>query len=262
MASFGSFSFAQTAYPAHPPLAVSGVSQDVMELFGSRRRRHRRAEKGSRRNTPISTTSRRRAGHFGCCTGRPQNTRRTKGEARRTIAGQTGAAEPPGVQRLAAWEARTVHREVRTQSAVHEQVARFAKERATGALAVLDDAAKRTAARIAVAERCFATVKAPVTSDISRAGAASWDWHPSYWPSPACSSPATSTSCKPGTPGRKKTNAASPKACPRKYGAGAGAATRIHRCHRTALARPAPPHARTPGRQDARTREQHHHQHP
>ena len=45
-----------------------------------------------------------------------------------------------------------MHREVRALSAVHEQVARFAEERAAGAPAVLDDAAKRTAARIAVAE--------------------------------------------------------------------------------------------------------------
>ena len=81
-----------------------------------------------------------------------QNTRRTKAEARRTIAGQTGTAEPTGAQRLAAWEAQTVRREVRALSAVHEQVARFAAERAAGAPAVLDDAAKRTAARIAVAE--------------------------------------------------------------------------------------------------------------
>jgi len=82
-----------------------------------------------------------------------QNTRRTKAQARRTIAGQTGAAEPTAAQRLAAWEAQTVHREVQALSAVHEQVARFAAaERAARAPAVLDDAAQRTAARIAVAE--------------------------------------------------------------------------------------------------------------
>jgi len=81
-----------------------------------------------------------------------QNTRRTKSQARRTIAGQTGTAEPTAAQRLAAWEAQTVHREVRALSAVHEQVAQYAMERATGAPAVLHGAAKRTAARIAVAE--------------------------------------------------------------------------------------------------------------
>src|SRR5208282_2283690 len=76
-----------------------------------------------------------------------QHTRRSKSQARRTIAGQTGATEPTGAQRLAAWEAQTVRREVRALSAVHEQVARFAEEDAAGAAAVLDDAAKRTAAR-------------------------------------------------------------------------------------------------------------------
>jgi hypothetical protein len=45
-----------------------------------------------------------------------------------------------------------VHREVRALSAVHEQVTRYAAEHAAAASAVLDDAARRTAARIAVAE--------------------------------------------------------------------------------------------------------------
>ena len=81
-----------------------------------------------------------------------QNTRRTKAEARRTVAGQTGAAEPTAEQRLAAWEAQTARREVQTLSAVHQEVARFAAERAGDAPAVLDDAAKRRAARIAVSE--------------------------------------------------------------------------------------------------------------
>ena len=45
-----------------------------------------------------------------------------------------------------------MHREVHALSAVHEQVARFAAENAGRARRVLDDAAKRTAARIAVAE--------------------------------------------------------------------------------------------------------------
>ncbi len=45
-----------------------------------------------------------------------------------------------------------MHREVRALSAVHEQVARFAAGHAGRAPAVLDDAAKRAAARIAVAE--------------------------------------------------------------------------------------------------------------
>ena len=45
-----------------------------------------------------------------------------------------------------------MRREVRALSAAHEQAARYAAERAGRAPAVLDDAAKRTAARIAVAE--------------------------------------------------------------------------------------------------------------
>ena len=80
-----------------------------------------------------------------------QNTRRTKAAARRTIAGQPGTAEPDEAQRLAAWEAQTARREVHALSAVHEQVAAFAAERGGRARPVLDDAAKRTAARIAVA---------------------------------------------------------------------------------------------------------------
>ena len=55
-------------------------------------------------------------------------------------------------QRLAAWEAQTVRREMLALSAVHEQVAAFAAGHAGRAQTVLDDAAKRTAARIAVAE--------------------------------------------------------------------------------------------------------------
>ena len=81
-----------------------------------------------------------------------QNTRRTKAEARRTMAGQTGAAEPTAAQRLAAWEAQTARRETQALSVVHEQAARFAAKHAARARTVLDDAAKRTAARIAVAE--------------------------------------------------------------------------------------------------------------
>ena len=132
---------------------VGGVSQDVMDLFSSRavavtgELKRLAQEYESKHGKPLSRRTlwllHQQAG---------QNTRRTKAEARRTIAGQTGTAEPTGAQRLAAWEAQTVRREVRVLSAVHEQVARFAADRAAGAPAVLDDAAKRTAARIAVAE--------------------------------------------------------------------------------------------------------------
>ena len=129
---------------------VGGVSQDVMDLFSSRA-------------VAVTGELDRLAREYQSVHGKPpsrrtlwllhqqagQNTRRTKAEARRTIAGQTGTAEPTAAQRFSAWEAQTVQREVHAVSAVHEQVAAFAAGRAP---AVLGDAAKRTAARIAVAE--------------------------------------------------------------------------------------------------------------
>ena len=131
---------------------VGGVSQDVMDLFSSRA-------------VAVTGELGRLAREYEAMHGRPpsrrtlwllhqqagQNTRRTKAQARRTIAGQTGAAEPTAAQRLAAWETQTVQREAQALSAVHEQVAAFAAGRAGRASAVLDDTAKRTAARIAVA---------------------------------------------------------------------------------------------------------------
>ena len=133
---------------------VGGVSQDVLDLFSSRA-------------VAVTGELDRLAREYQAAHGKPpsrrtlwllhqqagQNTRRSKAEARRTIAGQTGTAEPTEAQRLAAWEAQTVRREVHALSAVHEQVPAFAAgQRAVRARAVLDDAAKRTAARIAVAE--------------------------------------------------------------------------------------------------------------
>jgi hypothetical protein len=132
---------------------VGGVPQDVMDLFSSR----------SRALTPELKTL---IGQYQKIHGKPpskrtiwllgqqaaQNTRRTKAQARRTVAGQTGTAEPTEAQRLAAWEAQTTQREVQALSAVHQEVARFAAACAGRAPAVLDDAAKRRAARIAVAE--------------------------------------------------------------------------------------------------------------
>jgi TrwC relaxase/AAA domain len=132
---------------------VGGVSQDVMDLFSSRAvavtgeldrlAREYQAVHGRAPSRRTLWLLHQQAG---------QNTRRTKAQARRTIAGQTGTEEPTAAQRLAAWEAQTARREVHALSAVHEQVAAFAAERAARAPAVLDDAAKRTAARIAVAE--------------------------------------------------------------------------------------------------------------
>jgi conjugative relaxase-like TrwC/TraI family protein len=132
---------------------VGGVSQDVIDLFSSRAvavtgeldrlAREYQAVHGGPPSRRTLWLLHQQAG---------QNTRRSKSAARRTIAGRTGAAEPTAAQRLAAWEAQTVHREVHALSAVHEQVAAFAAGRAGRARAVLDDAAKRRAARIAVAE--------------------------------------------------------------------------------------------------------------
>ena len=132
---------------------VGGVSQDVIDLFSSRA-------------VAVTGELDRLARDYEAAHGRPpsrrtlwllhqqagQNTRRTKAEARRTIAGQTGTDEPTAAQRLAAWEAQTARREVQALSAVYGQVAAFAAGRAGRTRAVLDDAAKRTAARIAVAE--------------------------------------------------------------------------------------------------------------
>src|ERR1035437_7950625 len=130
-----------------------GVPQDVMDLFSSRA-------------VAVTGETGRLAREYQAVHGKPpsrwplwllhpqagQRTPRTQTEARRTLNGQTGAPEPTAAQRLAAWETQTVHRELAALSAGHGQVAAFAAEHANRALAVLDDAAKRTAARIAVAE--------------------------------------------------------------------------------------------------------------
>jgi hypothetical protein len=128
---------------------VGGVSQDVMDLFSSRSRAltpELKALIGQYQTTHGKAPSKRTIWLLGQQAA--QNTRRTKAQARRIVAGQTGTAEPTQAQRLAAWEAQTTQREVQALSAVHQEVARCA----AGAPAVLDDAAKRRAARIAVAE--------------------------------------------------------------------------------------------------------------
>jgi len=92
---------------------VGGVSQQVMDLSSSR----------SRALTPELTQM---IQQYTQKHGKPpskrtiwllgqqaaQNTRRTKAEARRAVAGQTGAAEPSNAQRLDAWEAQTAREEV------------------------------------------------------------------------------------------------------------------------------------------------------
>jgi hypothetical protein len=133
---------------------IGGVGQDVKDLFSSRAiavtgevdrlARDYQAVHGKAPSRRTLWLLHQQAG---------QNTRRTKAQARRTIAGQTGAAEPTEAQRLAAWEAQTARREVQALSAVHAHVMSFAaSHRAARACAALGDAAKRRAARIAVAE--------------------------------------------------------------------------------------------------------------
>ena len=132
---------------------VGGVSQDIMDLFSSRSRAltpELKALISQYQTTHGRPPSKRTIWLLGQQAAR--NTRRIKAEARRTVAGHTGTAEPTAAQRLAAWEAQTTQREVQELSAVHREVARFAAAHAGRAGAVLDDAAKRRAARIAVAE--------------------------------------------------------------------------------------------------------------
>jgi hypothetical protein len=131
---------------------IGGVPQDVMDLFSSRA-------------VAVTSETGRLARDYEAVHGRPpsrrtlwllhqqsgQRTRRTKAEARRALAGQTGATEPTAAQRLAAWQAQTMHRELAALSVVHGQVTAFAAACA-GRAPALDDAAKRFAARIAVAE--------------------------------------------------------------------------------------------------------------
>ena len=145
--------YAMVARPDGNGAEIGGVSQQVMDLFSSRAvavtgelKRLAREYEDKHGKPPSRRTLwllHQQAG---------QNTRRTKSQARRTIAGHTGAAEPTEALRLAAWEAQTAHREVHALSAVHEQVARFTAGNAERARRVLDDPARRTAARIAVAE--------------------------------------------------------------------------------------------------------------
>jgi conjugative relaxase-like TrwC/TraI family protein len=132
---------------------VGGAGQDVMDTFSSR-------------SVAITGELRRLAADYEASHGGPpsrrtlwllhqqagQNTRRSKNAARRTLAGQTGSAEPTDAERLAAWEAQTTRREIQALSQVHEQVASYAAGHGSQRPFVLDDAAKRKAARIAVAE--------------------------------------------------------------------------------------------------------------
>jgi conjugative relaxase-like TrwC/TraI family protein len=132
---------------------VGGVSQDVTDLFSSR----------SRALTPqlqalidqyVKTHGKQPSKRTVWLLGQQaaQNTRRSKAEARRTAGGQAGSAEPTAAERFAAWETQTTRREVQALSQVHQQAEEYAAGRAGQPPAVLDDAARQRAARIAVAE--------------------------------------------------------------------------------------------------------------
>ena len=132
---------------------IGGVAQDVMDLFSSRAvaitgelKRLAEEYEAAHGTSPSKRTLwllHQQAG---------QNTRRTKKDARRTIAGQSGSEEPTEDERFAAWETQTTRREIQTLSQVHGQAAQYTDSHAGRPPAVLDDAAKRRAARIAVAE--------------------------------------------------------------------------------------------------------------
>jgi flagellar biosynthesis GTPase FlhF len=132
---------------------VGGVGQDVRDLFSSR-------------SVAVTGELKRLAAEYEAGHGIPpsrrtlwllhqqagQNTRRSKSEARRTVAGRTGSEEPDKGQRLAAWEAQTTREETQALSQVHGQVARYAAEHAELEQVALCAEDKRRAARIAVAE--------------------------------------------------------------------------------------------------------------
>jgi hypothetical protein len=79
-----------------------------------------------------------------------QNTRKTKADARKTLAGKTGAAEPTEAERMASWDRQTAAAEMQVLSSVHGTVRAHSAVR--GDPVALDDTARAKAARIAVAE--------------------------------------------------------------------------------------------------------------
>ena len=131
---------------------VGGVSREVMETFSSRA-------------VAVTGELKRLAEEYERAHGKPpsartlwllhqqagQNTRKSTDEAKRTVAGKTGSAEPTTAERLAAWERQTTAREVQALSDVHEAAEAFARQPEPRAKPVLDADAKARAARIAVA---------------------------------------------------------------------------------------------------------------
>ncbi len=130
---------------------VGGVSKDVMDLFSSR-------------NRAITPELARLIDQYTEAKGHPpskrtiwllgqqaaQNTRRTKAQARRMVAGATGQDEPTEAERLAGWERQVAREEIRALSRVHQDARAYAA--AHRGHPYIDEHDKARAARIAVAE--------------------------------------------------------------------------------------------------------------
>jgi hypothetical protein len=130
---------------------VGGVSKDVMDLFSSR-------------NRAITPELARLIDQYTKAKGHPpskrtvwllgqqaaQNTRRSKAQARRMVAGTTGAEEPTEAERLAGWERQVAREEIHALSHVHADARAHAA--AHPAVTDIGEDDKSRAARIAVAE--------------------------------------------------------------------------------------------------------------
>jgi hypothetical protein len=130
---------------------IGGVSQDVMDLFSSR-------------NRAITPELARLIEQYTKAKGHPpskrtiwllgqqaaQNTRRSKAQARRMVAGTTGKEEPTEAERLAGWERQVARDELRALSHVHRDARAYAAAHRT--VPHVDEHDKARAARIAVAE--------------------------------------------------------------------------------------------------------------
>jgi TrwC relaxase/AAA domain len=130
---------------------VGGVSKDVMDVFSSR-------------NRAITPELARLIDQYAKAKGHPpskrtiwllgqqaaQNTRRTKAQARRMVAGATGAEEPTEAERLAGWERQVAREEMEALSQVHAEARAYAAT--YSAVPDIGEDAKARAARVAVAE--------------------------------------------------------------------------------------------------------------
>jgi ATP-dependent exoDNAse (exonuclease V) alpha subunit len=130
---------------------VGGVSKDVMDLFSSRNRaitpelaklidQYTRTKGHPPSKRTIWLLSQQAA----------QNTRRSKAQARRMVAGTTGSERPTEAERLAGWERQVAREETQALSQVHLAARAYAA--AHPPTRGIDEEDKARAARIAVAE--------------------------------------------------------------------------------------------------------------